>query len=121
MDRIDLVIEVPLLPESTLLAAATGELSSIVRQRVAAAHLKQEARQQTPNARLSGKLLELHCPLNNDARGLLQTAIQKLSLSARATHRVLKVARTIADLAGEGDISTSHIAEAIQYRRGLGG
>ncbi|MEN9656599.1 MAG: hypothetical protein RL571_64 [Pseudomonadota bacterium] len=121
MDRIDLVIEVPLLPESTLLAAATGELSSVVRQRVAAAHLKQESRQQAPNARLSGKLLEQHCPLNNDARGLLQTAIQKLSLSARATHRVLKVARTIADLAGEEAISTSHIAEAIQYRRGLGG
>ncbi|AZN37363.1 YifB family Mg chelatase-like AAA ATPase [Iodobacter ciconiae] len=121
MDRIDLVIEVPLLPENTLLAAATGESSSIVRKRVVAAHLKQAARQNTPNSRLNGKLLEQHCPLSEEARGLLQTAIQKLSLSARATHRVLKVARTIADLAGDEAISTAHIAEAIQYRRSFGG
>ncbi|MFC7418893.1 YifB family Mg chelatase-like AAA ATPase [Iodobacter arcticus] len=121
MDRIDLVIEVPLLPENTLLAAATGESSALVRKRVAAAHLRQTKRQNTPNARLNGKLLEQHCPLSDEARGLLQTAIQKLSLSARATHRVLKVARTIADLAGDEAINTAHIAEAIQYRRGLGG
>ncbi|AMC36296.1 YifB family Mg chelatase-like AAA ATPase [Janthinobacterium sp. B9-8] len=121
MDRIDLVIEVPLLPENTLLAAATGEPSALVRKRVAAAHLRQAKRQNTPNARLNGKLLEQHCPLNDEARGLLQNAIQKLSLSARATHRVLKVARTIADLAGDEAINTAHIAEAIQYRRGLGG
>lgn len=121
MDRIDLVIEVPLLPETTLLAAATGESSALVRKRVATAHQMQAARQNTPNSRLSGKLLEQHCPLDEEARGLLQSAIQKLSLSARATHRVLKVARTIADLAGDEAISTAHIAEAIQYRRGLGG
>ncbi|MGL4604382.1 MAG: YifB family Mg chelatase-like AAA ATPase [Iodobacter sp.] len=119
MDRIDLVIEVPLLPESTLLAAATGESSLAVRQRVTAAWQRQQARQNQPNARLSGKLLEQYCPLSEEARSLLQMAMQKLSLSARATHRVLKVARTIADLAGEEHIATAHIAEAIQYRRGL--
>ncbi|WP_267899631.1 hypothetical protein [Iodobacter fluviatilis] len=115
------MIEVPLLPETTLLAAATGESSVVVRKRVSTAHQMQAARQNTPNARLNGKLLEQHCPLIEEARGLLQSAIQKLSLSARATHRVLKVARTIADLAGDEAISTAHIAEAIQYRRGLGG
>ena len=68
------------------------------------------------NAELNGKLLDEFCPLTDEGRKLLQTAAEKMGLSARGYHRVLRVARTIADLAGERDIGRGHLAEALAYR-----
>jgi magnesium chelatase family protein len=117
LDRIDLQIEVPALPQEDLTRAAPGESSAAIRARVAAAHALQIGRQGRPNARLSTREIDRHCA--PDARGadLLKQAISRLGLSARAYHRVLKVARSIADLAGAERIGAAHVAEAIQYRR----
>lgn len=119
LDRIDMVIEVPALPEDALAAAERGEASQLVAGRVAGAHVVQRQRQQSSNAALDVAATELHCALGEDARQLLQQAMQKLQLSARAYHRILRVARTIADLAGEAAIGKMHIAEAVRYRRSL--
>ena len=121
LDRIDLQIEVPALAADTFVSAtgrsAQAETTAIVSERVAAASEVQRARQGKPNAWLQPRDVERICALDERATALLKTAFARLSLSARAYHRILKVARTIADLAHAEAISASHIAEAIGYRR----
>lgn len=117
LDRIDLQIEVPALPESELTAAASGEPSAVVRARVEAARQRQIQRQGKANFLLNTAEIDTLCAPDRAGLNLLKQAISRLSLSARAYHRILKVARTIADLAGETAILTPHIAEAVQYRR----
>ena len=110
-------IEVPALPERELTQGTGGEPSAAMRARVEAARQLQLARQGKPNARLSSKEIDLHCQPDAAGMALLKQAISRLELSARAYHRILKMARTIADLAGVAQISPAHIAEAVQYRR----
>ncbi|MFN0318355.1 MAG: YifB family Mg chelatase-like AAA ATPase [Burkholderiales bacterium] len=117
LDRIDLHIEVPALPPDDLSAKPTGEPSEVIRQRVIAARDRQLARQGLPNAQLAPKQVEEFATAEQAAMDLLKQAIMRLNLSARGYHRILKVARTIADLAGIQQVATSHMAEAIQYRR----
>ena len=117
LDRIDIQIEVPALSESELTQAAVGETSAAIRGRVQAARNLQNTRQGQSNAALSTKGIELHCAIDASGENLLKQAISRLSLSARAYHRILKLARTIADLAGRPSVTAPHIAEAIQYRR----
>jgi len=117
LDRIDIQIEVPTLREDELTSARPGESSSRARERVEAARARQTARQGKVNALLAPRELEKFCAPQEQATALLKQAIAKLNLSARAYHRVLKVARTIADLAGEETIGVTQMAEAIQYRR----
>ena len=82
-----------------------------------AAYARQLERQGKPNARLAPREVERLCRIGDDATALLKQAIARINLSARAYHRVLKIARTIADLAGEAGVGVAHVAEAIQYRR----
>lgn len=117
LDRIDLLIEVPLIPPETLQAAPDGEPSSQVRERVSTAQARQFSRQGKSNAALSPAEVDTHCQPEASASQLLTQAAQRLSLSARALHRVLRVARTVADLAGSEGIESAHVAEAIQFRR----
>jgi magnesium chelatase family protein len=118
LDRIDLHVDVP--PVAPALLGAGGgagrPTSAEVRQRVAAARAVQLGRRGAWNARLRGGALRRHCAPEEDGRRLLQAAAEKLGLSARAHDKVLRVARTIADLAGEERIRAPHLAEAIQYR-----
>jgi len=116
-DRIDIKLEVPAPREAELVAPVPGEASSAIRGRVAQAHETQLARQQKPNALLGTREIDRHCATNRDGDQLLRHALARLLLSARAYHRVLRVARTIADLAASTAITAEHIAEAIQYRR----
>ena len=117
LDRIDLQIEVPAVPEEELTQTQPGEASAVVRQRVIAAYDRQLARQGVPNALLSPAATNEHCRLEAAGETLLKQAIARLGLSARAYHRVLRVARTIADLADAMAIAPAHIAEAIRSRR----
>ena len=117
LDRIDLQLEVPALPAEALQKAADGESSATVRTRVVAARERQLARQSKPNARLSTREIDQHCQPSEEGASLLKHAMLRLNLSARAYHRVLRIARTIADLADSDAINAPHIAEAIQYRR----
>jgi magnesium chelatase family protein len=118
LDRIDMQIEVPAVPQQELMKQqVAGEKSNAIRQRVEKAHRIQLERQGKTNSRLSVKEIDRFCALDNASENLLKQAISRLNLSARAYHRILKVARTIADLAGVEKISNQHIAEAIQYRR----
>ncbi|MEQ1593319.1 MAG: YifB family Mg chelatase-like AAA ATPase [Thiobacillaceae bacterium] len=117
LDRIDIQIEVPALPENELTQAAAGEASAVIRSRVQSARDLQMARQGKPNSTLSTKEIDLHCAADSTGESLLKQAISRLNLSARAYHRVLKLARSIADLAGSASVTAPHIAEAIQYRR----
>ncbi|WP_024538296.1 YifB family Mg chelatase-like AAA ATPase [Comamonas badia] len=119
LDRIDLHVEVPHLPPEDLLHAAPGEASSVVRERVAAAHAKALTRQGQPNQVLQGQQLQEAVRLDEAAGRFLQAAATRLAWSARATHRALKVARTIADLAGSEHVTVAHVGEAVQYRRVL--
>ncbi len=119
MDRLDLQIEVPAIPADELMRAANGEPSSAVRARVTAAYDRQVKRQGKPNAALGTKEIDKHCALDEAGAKLIQTAITRLGLSARAHHRILRVARTIADLAEADALSASHVAEAIGYRKAL--
>ena len=117
IDRIDIQIEVPTLREEELTAAGGGESSQAVRARVEVARAHQIRRQGKVNAQLAPREIEKFCPAGPDAVALLKQAIARLNLSARAYHRVLKLARTIADLAGQTTIGIAHMGEAIQYRR----
>ncbi len=117
LDRIDVQIEVPSLREDELTGLPQGESSTQVRARVQAAYARQLERQGKPNARLAPREIDRLCRIGDDAATLLRHAIARINLSARAYHRVLKLARTIADLAGETGVGLAHVAEAIQYRR----
>jgi magnesium chelatase family protein len=117
LDRVDIQIEVPTLRDEELMRMPEGETSDEVRSRAQAAHERQMARQGKPNARLASREVDRFCQIGNDVAELLKRAIAKLDLSARAYHRVLKLARTVADLAKAEAISEAHVAEAIQYRR----
>ncbi len=116
LDRIDLHITVPRLAAGVLRSAPSGEPSAQVRQRVEAARQIQQRRCGRINALLDQRRISEHCALGSDALALLDRAEQQLALSARAQHRVVKVARTIADLDAADGISTAHLAEAISYR-----
>jgi magnesium chelatase family protein len=116
LDRIDLQIEVPAVPVEALARAGEGEPSGAIRKRVEIARGRMIERQNKANARLQSGEMNTHCVLECGAAGILQQAVARLGLSARAYHRVLKVARTIADLAGSTQIVAAHVAEAIQYR-----
>ena len=117
LDRIDIQIEVPAVPPQDLSRTTGGETSDVVRERVVAARARMIARQGTENARLAARDIEKHCALDEKSTTLLKKAISSLGLSARGYHRILKVARTIADLGATESISAGHVAEAIQYRR----
>lgn len=118
LDRIDLQIAVPRVPAAELRPDARGgEASAVVRARVVAAHVRQQARAGKANAHLSQRDTEIHCVLDTADQTLLERAIDRLRLSARASQRILRVARTIADLAGSERIATTHLTEAIGYRR----
>lgn len=120
LDRIDIQVEVPTLRYQELASKEAGEPSSAVRQRVNAARVIQlerfHKRNIHANAQMGAKDIKRFCGVNEQAEKLLETAINKLGLSARAYGRVLKVGRTIADLSGSEEIQPGHIAEAIQYR-----
>ncbi|ADE10304.1 YifB family Mg chelatase-like AAA ATPase [Sideroxydans lithotrophicus] len=117
LDRIDIQIEVPAVPQEDLLRQADGENSMAIQARAETARQRQLARQGKPNAQLSVTEIETWCAPDAQGEALLRQSIARLNLSARAYHRVLKVARTIADLAGSESIQIGHIAEAVQFRR----
>jgi len=118
LDRFDLHVHVPPVDKDELSGMQPGEASQTIAARVFTAREKQYARlgHGTVNARMSQAQIERHAHPDKDGASLLDTAMQRFSLSARSYHRILKVARTIADLAGENNISSPHIAEALQYR-----
>ena len=120
LDRIDIQVEVPGLRYQELASKDAGESSDVIRMRVNTARSIQlqrfEKTKVHANAQMGTREIKRFCAVKEDAEKLLETAINKLGLSARAYSRVLKVGRTIADLAGTENIEASHIAEAIQYR-----
>ena len=119
LDRIDMQIVVGSLPHGDLLKPAAGETSAVIAVRVKRAFEIQKMRANKTNNLLTTSEVDTHCQPDASAATLLQAAMVRLNWSARSYHRVLKVARTIADLAGVTEIGTQHIGEAIQYRRGL--
>ena len=120
LDRIDIQIEVDAVPVRELNAGKSGEPSATVAERVKAARALQQARYREDgihcNAQLDSRLTERYCRLDRDASQMLHMAVDRMNMSMRAYGRVLKVARTIADLAHEENIAMEHVAEAIQYR-----
>ncbi len=121
LDRIDLHVEVTPVPFSELITPQTNEVSKTIRERVIKARAIQSLRYKNDanihcNAQMRTKDLKIYCSLNDASNALLKQAMERLGLSARAYDRILKVARTIADLDNETNIETNHIAEAIQYR-----
>jgi magnesium chelatase family protein len=119
LDRIDLQVEVPAVSPEQVQAAADGETSAAIANRVAQARARQLQRQACTNAELSGDALDTHCRLSSNASHFLTTAAARLGWSARSFHRVLRMARSIADLSGSTEVQVNHLAEAIQYRRVL--
>ncbi len=119
LDRIDIQIEVAAIAPEALLDLPEGEASAQIAARVAAAAALQQQRQDGSNARLQGAELDAHCRLDAAASAFLAQAMTRLGWSSRAAHRVLRVARTIADLAGTPAIALPHLAEAMQLRRAL--
>jgi magnesium chelatase family protein len=121
LDRIDIHLEVPTVPYRDLVGSGTEEPSAAVRQRVDLARARQRERfRDRPglhaNAHMSARDLRRYCPLSDPVERLLRDAVGRLGLSARAYHRIIKIARTIADLAGAEHLSATHVSEAIQYR-----
>ena len=121
LDRVDLHIEVPAVKFREISGDKAGETSAQIRERVIAARQRQHARfadkpKITCNARMGSKELKAHCELDEATKELLKFAMNDLNLSARAYDRILKVARTIADLAGSATITNEHVGEAIQFR-----
>lgn len=122
LDRIDIHVEVPRLKDQELLNHPAGESSATIRARVERARQTQRARFEGDglrtycNAHMNAKQIRKHCLAKDDVKDLLRTAINQLNLSARAYDRILKLARTIADLEGVADITLTHVAEAVQYR-----
>ena len=110
-------IEVPAVAPHEMALDTSGEAGEVVRARVSAAYQVQLQRQGRPNAQLGSREVEQHCAVDTAGATLLKQAVERLGLSARGYHRCLKLARTIADLAGAAQIAPAHIAEAIQYRR----
>jgi magnesium chelatase family protein len=119
LDRIDLQVEVLAAPAAALLALPDGEPSAAVASRVAAARQRQTARQGEPNALLEAGRIDAYCLLDEAAARFLRSAAERLGWSGRRLHRCLKVARTVADLAGSERIATAHVAEALQLQRVL--
>ncbi|MDH5632414.1 MAG: YifB family Mg chelatase-like AAA ATPase [Gammaproteobacteria bacterium] len=118
MDRIDLHVIVPAVPTDMLMnAKPDGQYSAEVRERILRCRDRQLGRQGKLNSALGNKELDECCELDADADALIRRAIQALGLSARGYHRILRVARTLADLAGESRVSSRHLAEAIQFRQ----
>lgn len=117
LDRIDLFVDVPRLTREELRGDEKAELSERIRERVAAAREDQTERQGVPNSVLAGRRLREVCALRGDAETLFSQAIDRLGLSGRAHDRVLRVARTVADLSGAREIGVEHLAEALNYRR----
>ncbi len=120
LDRIDIHVDVRAVEHTELRSRGTGESSAQIRERVIAARERQRQRfageKYLTNSRMSGKQLNKWCKLEDDAEFLLRSCLSELSLSARAHDRILKLARTIADLADSADVKSEHIAEAVQYR-----
>jgi magnesium chelatase family protein len=121
LDRIDIHVEVPAVKHETLLRPHAAESSADIRTRVLAARKVQHERFAAKrkvrcNAHMSSKDLKTHVPLDAEGEELLRMALSELSLSARAYDRILKVSRTIADLAGAEKVAAEHLSEAIQYR-----
>jgi magnesium chelatase family protein len=119
LDRIDIQIEVPAMPPEKMAAQADGEPSEAIAARVAHAYRIQIARQGKPNQRLTTREVDRYCQLDTAGDRILRSAMSHMHWSARGYHRVLKLARTIADLAGSPRIASDNVAEAVQYRRGL--
>jgi magnesium chelatase family protein len=119
LDRIDLLVEVPAQGPEALLAAAPGEPSAQVAARAAAARQRMLARQGAPNGALDAASLVASMTLEPQAHSLAQATARQMGWSGRALHRTLKVARTVADLAGDDVVRLEHVAEAAQWRRAL--
>ncbi|MGD8788313.1 MAG: YifB family Mg chelatase-like AAA ATPase, partial [Burkholderiales bacterium] len=117
MDRIDIQIEVPAVAENDLTDSRWGEPSAKVRERTTRARDIQLQRQGKPNAGLGVEETERYCITDAEGEKLVRSALTRLGLSARAYHRVLRLGRTIADLAGSAKLGSQHLGEAIQYRR----
>ncbi|NWF99631.1 MAG: YifB family Mg chelatase-like AAA ATPase [Thermoanaerobaculaceae bacterium] len=120
LDRIDIQLDVPVVPFRQLATASAGETSAVVRERVQRARERQAARLRgsgrRTNAELTPREIRRYCPLDAEGERLLELAVTRLALSPRAIHRVLKVARTIADLEESEHLLPRHVAEAVSYR-----
>lgn len=117
LDRFDMSLEIPALPQGTLAEGGErGEATEVVKARVEKAREEMLARSGKANALLGSREIEQYCYLDRSDAQFLEQALHRLGLSVRAYHRIIKVARTIADLAGEAQISRAHLSEALGYR-----